>query len=91
MLPETAYSYAFAAIGHIMQNDDLRDRFMALSGLSPEDIKESIEDPAFLASILEFFINHEPDLINLAEDKNVAPEAIVKAWRSLGGGVGQEW
>lgn len=91
MLPETAYSYAFAAIGHIMQKDDLRDRFMALSGLSPDNIKENIEDPAFLASILEFFINHEPDLIALAEDQNVAPETIVKAWRSLGGGVGQEW
>lgn len=91
MSPDFASEIAFKAIGFIVSDDTLRDRFLALSGLSPDDIRTNLADADFQASILEFLISNEPDLILFAEEANEKPENIVTAWRSLGGGVGQEW
>jgi len=82
---------ALAALSFILEEDALRDRFLSLSGMSPEDLKAGLENKDFLASILEFLIQHEPDLLAFAEHQNEKPELIVQAWRKLGGGMGQEW
>lgn len=91
MTPQSSEIIALNALGHIMSEDVLRDRFVALTGLSPETLRATIEQPATLASILEFLISHEPDLIAAAEAQNEKPEKLIKAWRDLGGGAGQEW
>jgi len=88
---ETAFSYGLMAVTYILAEDALRDRFLALSGLSPDEIRASLQKPDFLASALEFLISHEPDLIACAESINESPKDIVAAWRNLGGGAGQEW
>ncbi|MBO6503229.1 MAG: DUF3572 domain-containing protein [Kordiimonadaceae bacterium] len=82
---------ALQAVGYILQQDTLRDRFMALSGVDVDDLRSSLGEPSTLASILEFLINNEPDLLDTADALDVKPEAIVAAWRALGGGEGQEW
>jgi len=91
MQQETAFSHALGAIAFIIADDELKDRFLALTGLSPDDFKQNIDKDAFLASVLEFLIAHEPDLIAYAEAQKTPPDDIVRAWRVLGGGVGQEW
>ncbi len=88
---DNAFSLAFKAVGFILEDDTLRDRFLALSGLSPDEIRASLQQPNFLASVLEFLISHEPDLIAFAEKSSEDPQTIVAVWRSLGGGAGQEW
>ena len=64
---------------------------MALSGVDVDDLRGSLGDASTLASVLEFLINNEPDLIDTADALEVKPETIVKSWRALGGGQGQEW
>jgi len=91
MTPDTAQTIALQSAGFIFQEDDIRDRFMALSAVDVDDIRSRIADPAFLASILEFLVNFEPDLIACAETLGEKPETLVSAWRALGGGEGQEW
>jgi Protein of unknown function (DUF3572) len=91
MLSETAFSYAHSAVSFILADDPLRERFLALSGLAPDELHGRIEDTDFLASVLEFLISHDPDLIAFAQAHNFKPENVVAAWRQLGGGVGQEW
>jgi len=88
---ETAISLGFEALTFILSEDELKERFMALTGLSPGALSENIENDAFLASVLEFLIGHEPDLITYAEQSQTSPTDVVLAWRQLGGGVGQEW
>lgn len=88
---ETAQTLALQSMAFILQEDTLRDRFLALSGLGGDDIKARVEDQEFLASILEFLISFEPDLIACADALEEKPESLVTAWRSLGGGKGQEW
>jgi len=82
---------ALQALGYIVSEDALRDRFVALTGLDPDTLRANLDQPGTMASILEFLIGHEPDLIAAAEAQQSSPETLVKAWRGLGGGAGQEW
>ncbi len=88
---ETSQAIALSACSYILGEDSLRDRFLALSGLSSDEIRLNIENTDFLVHFLEFLVMHEPDLIAFAEQASITPETAVKAWRSLGGGKGQEW
>lgn len=91
MTEHTNEVIALEALGYIMGEDALRDRFVALTGLDANILRSSLDQPGTLASILEFLVSHEPDLIAAAEAQDQSPETLVKAWRSLGGGAGQEW
>jgi hypothetical protein len=88
---QAASTTALEAVGYIIGDDTLRDRFLALSGTDADDLRARIVEQDFQASVLEFLISHEPDLIDFAEHIKISPETIVSAWRSLGGGEGQEW
>lgn len=91
-MPDQNYEIiALKALGYIVSEDALRDRFVALSGLDPDALRAALDQPGTLASILEFLISHEPDLIATADALECGPETLVKAWRALGGGEGQEW
>ena len=91
MKQEIAISHALNALSFIIADENLQERFFALSGISPEEMRSRLQEVDFLASILEFLVSHDPDLISYAESANEKPEHIVTAWRALGGGVGQEW
>ncbi|WP_417462049.1 DUF3572 domain-containing protein [Kordiimonas sp.] len=91
MTVDFAQAIALRAAAFIFSEDELRDRFIALSGVGVDDIRARIEDQAFLASLLEFLMGHEPDLMAFSSYSEEKPETIVKAWRALGGGEGQEW
>lgn len=91
MTIETHEIVAIRALSFVLEQDSLRDRFLAMSGVDAAQLKDMLSDHAALASVLEFLISHEPDLIDAAENQSVKPEDIVRAWRALGGGEGQEW
>lgn len=91
MTQQSSEIIALQALGYIIEEDTLRDRFVALTGLDPNTLRASLDQPGTLASILEFLISHEPDLIAAAEAQGQTPESLVSAWRNLGGGAGQEW
>lgn len=91
MNENTATTLALSAISFIVANDVLRDRFLAMTGLDGNELRERLAEKDFLASVLEFLVSHEPDLIEFSETVEEKPEQIVLAWRKLGGGEGQEW
>ena len=91
MQKNIAKDIAFGALSFILSEDSLRDRFLALSGMAPEDMRARIQDTSFLASILEFLLSHEPDLLAYSDHADENPENIAVAWRALGGGAGYEW
>jgi hypothetical protein len=55
------------------------ERLLAVTGLSPADLRARAADPAVLAAVIAFLEGHEPDLIACAEALSVAPEALVHA------------
>ena len=56
---------------------------LALTGLSPETLREAIEDPALLAAALRFLEAHEPDLVACAEAIGTTPLHLVETRRRL--------
>lgn len=91
MADEESETIALRAVSYILETDELRDRLLALSGLDVDSFRGMLDDKQALASILEFLIAHEPDLLNAAAALHIPPEQLVNAWRDLGGGAGQEW
>jgi hypothetical protein len=74
---------ALAALGWILQETGRADRLLALTGLTPENLRAQLGEPALLAAILRFLEAHEPDLLACAEALGVAPARLVEARRSL--------
>jgi Protein of unknown function (DUF3572) len=80
--PETV---ALQALTYLVTDETLLDRFMALSGLSPNDLQSGATDPEFLAGVLDFFLGNEADLLAFCEAENIAPELPAKARMKLPG------
>ncbi|WP_298675766.1 DUF3572 domain-containing protein [uncultured Sphingomonas sp.] len=59
------------------------ERLIALTGLSPEDLRARIGDPVVLGACLAFLEGHEPDLIACAAAIGVTPERLVAVRRAL--------
>ncbi|MDJ0644065.1 MAG: DUF3572 domain-containing protein [Erythrobacter sp.] len=74
---------ALAALGWVLEDADRAARYLELTGLDPDTLREGLGDPAVLASTLDFLANHEPDLIRAAEALAVTPEELIAARQEL--------
>jgi len=74
---------ALAALGWTLSDGDRAERLLALTGLTPDDLRSNLASPAFLADTLRFLEAHEPDLIACAEALEVPPCQLVDARRRL--------
>ena len=61
----------------------LAERFLSLTGIDPPDLRQSGRRSGLLAALLRFLEAHEPDLVAVAEEIGVKPEALVAARREL--------
>lgn len=60
------------------------ERLLALTGLTPDILREGLMTAQVQGAVLEFLRNHEPDLIACAEALAITPDEIVAASRELG-------
>jgi hypothetical protein len=67
----------------VLECEERAVRYLELTGLDPDRLRAGLDDPAILASSLEFLANHEPDLIRAAEALAVSPEELVAAKDAL--------
>jgi adenine/guanine phosphoribosyltransferase-like PRPP-binding protein len=74
---------ALSALGWALSEQSRAERLLALTGLTPQDLRERLGDPSLLAAVLGFLEAHEPDLVACAEVLGVTPAAIVDARRRL--------
>jgi hypothetical protein len=74
---------ALRALAATLADQRLADRFLSLSGIDPPDLRQRAGDPELLAELLRFLEAHEPDLIAVAEELGVKPEALVAARSEL--------
>lgn len=68
----------------MLGEQDRADRFLSLTGLTPEDLRTSLGQPSTLAAVLEFLCQHEPDLLGAADALGVSPQVLVAAPERLG-------
>ena len=81
--PNDASALALRALAATLSDQRLAERFLSLSGIDPPDLRQRAGDPVLLAALLRFLEAHEPDLVAIAEELGVKPEALVAARREL--------
>jgi hypothetical protein len=74
---------ALRALAWTLGAPDRAGRLLALTGLSPADLRARAGTPAVLSATLCFLENHEPDLIACAAAIGATPAALVAARRRL--------
>jgi hypothetical protein len=74
---------ALGALGWALDEPGRAQRLLALTGLTPGDLRDRLGDPTLLAAILGFLEAHEPDLLACSEALGVAPALLVEARRRL--------
>jgi hypothetical protein len=71
------------ALAALVTDERRAQRFLELTGLSLNGLRESAGDPVLLAAMLRFLEAHEPDLLAVAVEIGCAPEALVGARQEL--------
>nr|WP_221214722.1 DUF3572 domain-containing protein [Novosphingobium hassiacum] len=79
-----AAAIALQALGWVLSDGDRAERFLALTGLTPDDLRAGIGEGSVLGAVLDFLSNHEADLVNAAFALDMSPAAIVAARKELG-------
>lgn len=83
---EQAQILSLTALSYMAQHEDILIAYLRLSGISPEELRNSAADPTILGSILDYFLQNEQRLIAFCEAENIAPNQIVRARKLLPGG-----
>jgi hypothetical protein len=52
------------------------ERFLAVTGLDPDGLRASLDEPATHLAVLDFLSAHEPDLIAAAEALGLTPAEL---------------
>jgi hypothetical protein len=64
---------ALRALGWVLSDDARANRFLALTGLTPEDLRSRLDSPELQRAVFDFLAAYEPDLIAAAEALGVEP------------------
>jgi hypothetical protein len=83
MNADAAVPLALQALVWTLGDGTRAERLLALTGLSPDDLRARAGDASVLAALLGFLEAHEPDLIACADALGVKPETLVTARREL--------
>jgi hypothetical protein len=86
---EAAAQTAIEALGWLAADDDRLERFLAVSGLGPENLRQAAAEPRFLAAILDYLASNEALLVDFARDSARTPEDVAHAHVVLRGPDGE--
>ncbi|WP_390477803.1 DUF3572 domain-containing protein [Altererythrobacter sp. MTPC7] len=82
---QAAETLALGALGWVLTDHDRAGRLLALTGLTPDILRERLAERQVQAAVLEFLAQHEPDLVGAAEALGVEPQDLITAHRTLAG------
>jgi len=81
--PTDARAIALVALATALSDERRARRFLDLTGIGTDELRERVGDAALLAALIRFLEAHEPDLVAVADAMEVKPEALVAARREL--------
>lgn len=79
MTKDAAQDVAIAGLQYIAGDTEQLSRFVSLTGMSPDEMRQAATTPSFLEAILDFFMGDEPTLLAFAESANIDPQSIPNA------------
>ena len=74
-----AEEVAGTVLGWLAGEPDMLSRFLALSGMQAQQLRDAVDDPQFLAGMIDFLMAHEPTLMAFCEATDTKPEAVAAA------------
>jgi hypothetical protein len=78
-----AEALALSALAATLTDERRAQRFLELTGLSPDGSRARVGERSLLAATLAFLESHEPDLVAVAEAIGCKPEALIVARAEL--------
>jgi hypothetical protein len=76
---------ALQALTFIASETERLERFLALTGLGPDDVRARAEEPDFLAGVLDHLLADESLLLAFCAEAGLAPEVPARARAKLEG------
>ena len=86
MPQDEAEALALRALAWALGDEARARRLLDITGLTPEVLREGLDQPQVLAATLEFLANHEPDLVAAAAALDVQPPTLIAAQHALSQG-----
>lgn len=77
-------SIAIGALSWIAADGEMMTRFMGLTGIEPDQIRNVAGEPGFLAAVLDFLLAHEPTLNRFCDDNEIEPKHVARARKRFG-------
>ncbi|MEO1968822.1 MAG: DUF3572 domain-containing protein [Sphingomonadaceae bacterium] len=74
---------ALSALGWVLGDPYRAARLLALTGLTPDQLRDGLGDSSVLGAVLDFLAAHEPDLVAAADALGVKPEELIAAQAEL--------
>jgi hypothetical protein len=81
--PTDAHALALLALATAISDERRARRFLDLTGIGTDELRDRAGDPVLLAALIRFLEAHEPDLIAVAEAMNVGPATLVAARQEI--------
>jgi Protein of unknown function (DUF3572) len=85
IIREEAESLAIQGLSFLAADGVRLDRFLALTGIRPESLRDAASEPLFLLGVLDHLANDERLLIEFATLNQIEPEAVTEAHALLAG------
>ena len=85
MDPIKAETLALKALAYLAQSDEELERFVALSGVTPANLRARAGDPEILAAVLDFILGDDGRVTGFCETVEIEPAELQTARRALPG------
>jgi Protein of unknown function (DUF3572) len=82
---EESETIAIQALGFLASEADRLGRFLAVTGLGPENLRAAATEPGFFAQVLSYIAQDESMLLAFAANSGITPEAVSAAHLALAG------
>ena len=82
---EQAEIIALRALAWLVSDEDLAERFLSLTGCDGETLKQRVDRPEVLGSVLDFLLEDEKTLLDFTQAAEIPPDVVGQARRHLPG------
>jgi hypothetical protein len=82
-----AQALAIDALTFLAAEPQRLGRFLAITGIGPDEIRAAASHADFLAGVLDYVVGEEPLLLAFAEEAQIKPDAVMQAASALGSGI----
>ncbi|MEL6979970.1 MAG: DUF3572 family protein [Pseudomonadota bacterium] len=91
MIPEAAQAQALAGLKYLAERKEAFERFLALAGLSAEEVAARAAEPELLAAALDHLAEDEELAAGFCEEAGLTPEGFAALRAAFPGGAQVHW